>query len=193
MDSTLQTATFALGCFWSPDARFGGLEGVLRTRVGYTGGTTGHPSYYELGDHSEAVQLDFNPDLLSYRQLLEVALHEGDFGRPCPLRQYRSAVFYHSPEQQAEARAAGIRELEAAGDFTRAEDYHQKHFLQHGPERREFFARYPTNQAFADSTETARANAIASGRLTHHEILAILPSLVISEETRRLLLEHAAS
>lgn len=187
----MQVATFALGCFWSPDARFGALPGVLRTRVGYTGGTTESPSYYQLGDHSEALQVDFDPALISYRQLLEEAFAAGGFGRKSPNRQYRSAVFYHTPEQQSEAGAAGIIEVEAAGVFTRAEDYHQKHYLQHGPEGREFLARVPSLEAFTDSTEAARANAIASGRLSQAEILALLPSLAVSPQTRHLLLEHA--
>lgn len=188
---TEQTATFALGCFWSPDARYGALPGVLRTRVGYTGGTTENPTYYQIGDHSEAVQLDFDPELISYSELLQEALREGAFGQHSNNRQYRSAVFYHNPQQQTEAHAAGIQELEAAGIFTRAEEYHQKHFLQHGPEAREFFARYPTSEAFTDATETARANAIASGRLNRDQIQALLPSLNISAATREMLLEHA--
>lgn len=187
----MQLATFALGCFWSPDAQFGSLPGVIRTRVGYTGGTTENPSYDRLGDHSEAIQLEFDPSLISYRQLLQEAIREGGFGHKSPNRQYRSAVFYHSSEQQAEAAAEGLLEVEVAGVFTRAEDYHQKHFLQHGPEGQEFLARYPSFDAFTDSTETARANAIASGRLTLEEILALLPSLAVSAETRQLLLEHA--
>lgn len=187
----MQIATFALGCFWSPDARFGALPGVIRTRVGYTGGTTENPSYYELGDHSEAVQLDFDPTLISYSQLLEEAVRAGAFGGKPPKRQYRSVVFYHTPEQEAEAQAAGIKQVEAAGIFTRAEDYHQKHFLQHGPEGQEFLARYPTIEAFTDSTVAARANAIASGRLTHDEILALLPTLGVTARTRDYLLDHA--
>ena len=186
----LQTATFALGCFWSPDARFGALPGVIRTRVGYTGGKTEGPTYYQMGDHREAVQLDFDPALISYSDLLQEALREGDFGGHSTNRQYRSAVFYHTSEQQAEARAAGIQELEAAGVFTRAEEFHQKHFLQHGPEAREFFAKYPTAEAFTDATETARANAIASGRLSRDQVRALLPSLAISSATRELLLGH---
>lgn len=165
---------------------------MLRTRVGYTGGTTESPNYEQLGDHSEAVQLDFDPGLISYRQLLAEALSAGGFGRNQPNRQYRSVVFYHTLEQRSEAEAAGIIELEAAGPFARAEDYHQKHFLQHGPEAREFLERSFSFEAFTDSTEAARANAIASGRLTGDEILAILPSLRVGAETCRLLLEHAA-
>jgi len=187
----VQVATFATGCFWSPDAQFGALQGVIRTRAGYAGGTSESPGYYQLGDHSEAVQLDYDPALISYAQLLQEALRAGIFGRKALMRQYRSVVFYHNPEQRDEAQAAGITELEPAGIFTRAEDYHQKHFLQHGPEGREFLARYPSIEAFTDSTEAARANAIASGSLTHDQILALLPSLGVSAETRQLLLEHA--
>jgi peptide-methionine (S)-S-oxide reductase len=187
----MQIATFGLGCFWSPDAQFGAIPGVIRTRVGYTGGSTLSPSYEEPGDHSEAIQLEYDPRLVSYRQLLQEAVSAGGFGGKPLKRQYRSVVFYHNAEQRAEAQAAGLTELEAAGIFTRAEDYHQKHFLQHGPEGQEFLARYNNHDAFTDATETARANAIASGRLTYEQILALLPSLGVSSQTRQLLLEHA--
>ena len=59
--SATETATFGLGCFWGPDGRFGALEGVVRTRVGYAGGTRTDPSYHALGDHTEVLQVDFDP------------------------------------------------------------------------------------------------------------------------------------
>ncbi|HKL87365.1 MAG TPA: peptide-methionine (S)-S-oxide reductase, partial [Salinibacter sp.] len=59
-------ATFALGCFWRPDALFGALDGVVRTRVGYAGGTTATPSYDDIGDHIEAVQVEYDPSALDY-------------------------------------------------------------------------------------------------------------------------------
>jgi len=67
-----ETATFALGCFWGPDASFGALEGVVRTRVGYAGGTTEGPTYKMIGDHTETIEIDYDPAVISYRELLEI-------------------------------------------------------------------------------------------------------------------------
>ena len=68
-----ETATFALGCFWGPDVTFGAVEGVVRTRVGYAGGTTADPTYRDIGDHSEALQVDYDPDAVSFDELVDVA------------------------------------------------------------------------------------------------------------------------
>lgn len=65
-------ATFALGCFWAPDAYFGATKGVIRTRVGFTGGSKGAPTYRNLGDHTEAIELDYDPNEISYKQLLDI-------------------------------------------------------------------------------------------------------------------------
>ena len=68
----LKTATFAAGCFWAPDARFGVISGVVRTRVGYSGGAEENPTYYEMKDHTETLQLDYDPGRVSYVELLDV-------------------------------------------------------------------------------------------------------------------------
>jgi len=68
-----KTATFALGCFWGPDVTVGAVEGVVRTRVGYAGGTTADPTYRDIGDHSEALQVDYDPDAVSFDELVDVA------------------------------------------------------------------------------------------------------------------------
>lgn len=65
-------ATFAMGCFWGPDAYFGATKGVLRTRVGFTGGSKDGPAYKSLGDHTEAIEIDFDPSEISYESLLQL-------------------------------------------------------------------------------------------------------------------------
>ena len=67
-----KTATFALGCFWGPDAVFGILEGVVRTRVGYAGGTTENPTYDKIGNHTETIEIDYDPGVINYQKLLEI-------------------------------------------------------------------------------------------------------------------------
>lgn len=138
-----ETATLALGCFWAPDARFGALDGVVRTRVGYAGGTRTDPTYHALGDHTEAFQVDFDPDRTSYRALLERALAGHDPNRHVRKTQYQNVLFAATPAQR-ESLAAVLddRGLDPAAIETRverldrfyvAEDYHQKHTLRRTP------------------------------------------------------------
>jgi peptide-methionine (S)-S-oxide reductase len=156
MDSTerdgtgREVATLAGGCFWCLDAVFRDLRGMEKVESGYSGGTTVNPSYEQVCSgrtgHAEVVQLTFDPAVISFRELLGVffTIHDpttlnrqgGDVGT-----QYRSAIFYHSPEQRATAEEV-IRELEAEGlwtdpvvtelapftTFYPAESYHQDYF-----------------------------------------------------------------
>ena len=143
----LQTATLAGGCFWCLESAFNRLQGVEHAVSGYTGGQVEHPDYKQVCSggtgHAEAVQIRFDPDVVGYRDVLEVffALHDpttlnrqgNDVGT-----QYRSAIFFHDAEQESEARAMVARltaedvfgapvvtEIVPAGTFWPAEDYHQ--------------------------------------------------------------------
>ncbi len=147
-----QRATFAAGCFWGVEAAFREVEGVVATRVGYTGGSTGDPTYEQVCSgttgHAEAVQVSFDPNVVSYGDLLELfwSIHDPttpnrqgwDFGS-----QYRSAIFVHDEEQQRVASASRderqgaiskqiVTEVVPASDFYDAEDYHQQYFEKHG-------------------------------------------------------------
>lgn len=146
----MQTATFAAGCFWGIEAAFRKVDGVVETAVGYTGGTTANPSYEEVCSgrtgHAEAVQIRFDPDRVSYDQLLDTfwVLHDPTtMNRQGPDvgTQYRSAIFVHDAEQEAAALASKARleesrrlrrpivtEIVPAVPFYRAEDYHQRYF-----------------------------------------------------------------
>ena len=146
-----EVADFALGCFWGAEKSFWQTKGVITTAVGYEGGFTPNPSYEEVCSgrtgHAEAVRVVFDPKLISYTELLKVfweshdptqGMRQGnDLGT-----QYRSAIFYHSPEQKAEAEEslAGYQvrlnqagygaittEIAAAPEFYFAEDYHQQY------------------------------------------------------------------
>ena len=143
-------ATFGAGCFWGPEAKFREVEGVRATAVGYAGGTVAHPSYEEVctdsTGHAEVVQVDYDPDVVSYEALLELFWDMHDptqRGRQGPDvgSQYRSVIFFHTPEQ--EAAAGGAKEalaksgrharpiataIEPAPDFWMAEDYHQQFY-----------------------------------------------------------------
>jgi len=147
---------------------------VLRTRVGYCGGTKENPTYRSLGDHTEAIAIDFDPEVVSYEDLLQ-RFWDGHYcASDIGMRQYRNALFYHNEEQKrlAEktrslaAAKAGIP-VEAvktailpAGTFTYAEAYHQKFSLTSHRELRAFLGEsYPTGKQLADSTVATRLNA----------------------------------
>ena len=198
--SETETATFGMGCFWGPDALFGALDGVVRTRVGYAGGTTQNPRYYSLGDHTEVVRLEYDPTALSYDDLLETCFENHDWASTAPKRQYRSVVLAHDDEQYETAarRVDALEErtgrsaatdVERLDGFTRAEAYHQKYELRSTPvvgDKLE--ALY--GDAFVDSTVVARLNGFAAGHGTpsqRDELLAALelPPTVRSELRRR--------
>ena len=147
-------ATFAAGCFWGVEARFAQLPGVTATAVGYEGGSKPSPTYQEVctdrTGHAEAVEIDYDPAKISYEQLLDAffSLHDPtQLNRQGPDwgTQYRSAVFFHTPEQEAAAQATIARltaekrfpkpivtQVVPAETFWRAEEYHQKYLEKRG-------------------------------------------------------------
>ena len=150
----MEKATFGAGCFWGVEARFGEMQGVLDTAVGYEGGSLEHPTYKEVctdrTGHAEVVEVTFDPSRVSFEALLDAffSLHDPtQLNRQGPDwgTQYRSAVFTHSDEQVAQAKAK-IAELSAAGTFKRpivtqitpatnfwkAEEYHQRYLEKRG-------------------------------------------------------------
>ncbi len=153
-DTAMKTATFAAGCFWGVEQTFRNVEGVVETEVGYTGGRTENPTYKEVcaGDtgHAEAVKVTYDPERVSYDELLEVFWNAHDPTQvnrqgPDVGDQYRSAIFYHTPEQAEAARESKqaleaakrftrpiATRLEEAGPFYRAEEYHQKYLEKRG-------------------------------------------------------------
>ncbi len=149
-----EKATLAAGCFWGVEAAFRQIKGVVSATVGYTGGTFPNPTYQDVcgggTGHAEAVQVEYDPSLVSYKALLDVFWKEHD---PTTLNrqgpdvgsQYRSAIFFHTPEQQAAAAASKdeldrggrhrgpvVTEITAATEFYAAEDYHQRYFEKRG-------------------------------------------------------------
>jgi len=151
-----QKATFGAGCFWGVEAAFRNVKGVANTTVGYSGGKMEHPTYRDVctdeTGHAEVVEVEFDPSVVTYKQLLDVfwKIHNPTtMNRQGPDvgTQYRSVIFYHTPEQKAEAEASKaalgksgkyknpvVTKIEAAGPFWRAEEYHQRYLEKHGLE-----------------------------------------------------------
>ena len=147
-----QTATFAAGCFWSIEASFLSVPGVVNVVSGYTGGHSERPTYEQVctgtTGHAESVQISFNPEKVSYEKLLStfLGLHDPtQMNRQgCDVgEQYRSIIFYHSPEQEKSADRI-LKEfasqffpktiattIEPAQTFWKAEEYHQRYAEKH--------------------------------------------------------------
>lgn len=146
-----EIATLGGGCFWCLEAVYQELKGVQQVESGYAGGHVQNPTYEQVCDgttgHAEVVRLSFDPEIVSYREILEIffTIHDpttpnrqgNDVGT-----QYRSVIFYHTPQQQEIARqviaamanvwdAPIVTELSPAQEYYKAEDYHQNYFLQH--------------------------------------------------------------
>ena len=148
----------------------------MRTRAGYTGGGTPDPTYHNLGNHTETLQIDYDPKQLSYAQFLELFWKSHSPIAPKWSRQYMAALFVTSDAErqlaeESKARlGSGLRgsittEILPAEHFWRAEDYHQKYWLRGTPELYAEFERfYPVDQDFVDSTAAARVNGYLGGQ-----------------------------
>ena len=151
---SIEKATFGAGCFWGVEEMFRQIKGVKSATSGYAGGTTENPTYEDVCSHrtghAEVVEVEFDPEEVTYDQLLDVfwSNHDPttrDRQGPDIGSQYRSVVFYHSPEQKAAAEAKKealdksgkfrrpiVTQIEAAPTFYRAEEYHQEYLRKHG-------------------------------------------------------------
>lgn len=175
---------------------------MIRTRVGYTGGEKEDPTYYSLGDHMEAIQIDYDPEKISYEDLLKVFWQEHNpRSRPWK-RQYASAVFYHDQKQMHKARdfmarraaedPAGIyTELLPLETFYRAEDYHQKYVLRQIRDIMELYPlEYLNSKAFTDSTVHARLNGYLAGQGKAEDLERELPLMAFPEDLTGKLKRH---
>jgi peptide-methionine (S)-S-oxide reductase len=156
--------------------------------VGYCGGRKVGPTYYDLGDHTEALELDYDPAKLGFGQLAELVLRQSSYRRQSYSRQYRNAIFYHSQAEKQELLEIAKKfpeaqfDLEPLGTFYRAEDYHQKYYLQGSSLMSEYKKLYPDHKSFVDSTSATRANAIIDGNLGKLNLHNLVPKLGLSEK-----------
>lgn len=161
---------------WGGDSRYGSLEGVVATRVGYAGGHFDHPTYHDVGDHAEAVEVTFDPRRISYEELLDVFWRSFPTSLPPGPARVRTAVLPRDDAQLAAATASKRRVRRVTGEgvyaeilpgatFWPAERMHQKFNLQrvHSELVAELAAAWPDVDAFLSSTAAARLNAYVSG------------------------------
>jgi len=150
-----EKATFAAGCFWGVEAAFRKVKGVINATVGYSGGSTPNPTYEQVctdkTGHAESVQVEFDPLVVPYEKLLDTfwSIHDPTTRNrqgPDVGTQYRSAIFYHTPEQKDRATASKeeleqsaryrgrsiVTEIVPATTFYPAEEYHQRYHQKHG-------------------------------------------------------------
>ena len=201
--NVIETATFAMGCFWSPDALYGSLPGVVRTRVGYAGGSTENPTYGNLADHIETIQVDYDPGNITYEGLLTIF-----FDNHTPIaepwkRQYMSAVFYHNEEQEKtvdhiiEKTASQLNKkiftaVYPLQEFYLAEEFHQKYKLQRQPELKDEFRNiYPDFTDFINSTAAARVNGYLYGYGNRQELKRTIDGFGLSPLGQEILLDKA--
>lgn len=204
---TMETATFGMGCFWGPESRFGQYPGVIRTRTGFAGGTTADPTYRNLGDHTETIQIDFDSAIISYEDILKTFWdnHDAAKDRHFKGRQYLSLLNVHSLEQQEVAEAVKNEweqkngktiETEILFDhpFYLAEERHQKYFLKRfSKAMTSVLPLFSDHKSFNDSTVAARLNGFVReyGRL--NEIKEELSDWGLTDEEEKTLqdmLEH---
>ncbi|MDV6378317.1 peptide-methionine (S)-S-oxide reductase [Sporosarcina sp. GW1-11] len=198
----LETATFGMGCFWGPEARFGSLPGVIRTRVGYAGGTTEAPTYKTIGYHTETVEIDFDPDIIRFEEILFHFWRNHYPNRDqYKGRQYLSSLRYRDEKQKSMMEQVKAKmevelgelietEITRLDHFTLAEERHQKYYLKRYPgvlEQLKDF--YPLEELLLNSTFATRLNGFVKGFGTREQIVADIKSWNIPEITRQQVIE----
>ena len=175
---------------------------MIRTRVGYAGGDSQNPTYRSIGDHAETIQIDYDPSVISYEELLGMFWAGHTPISPSSSSQYASNIHYGTEEEkllaeqsmQAQEKVLGKQlytEIVALGTFTLAEDYHQKYYLQNKKDlMSEFSAIYPDMMDFINSTAAARANGYVGRNGSLEALQAEIEQLGLSEEGQEELLGY---
>jgi len=190
-DVSTERATFGMAWFWFPEAQYGCVPGVIRTRVGFSGGSSPDPTYRTIGDHTETVDIEYDPKVISYAEMLDIFWKSHDPTSSCS-RQYMSVIFYHNDQQKtlAEksfevAKKSSKKELTTeivpAKAFYNAEDYHQKYLLQKHPELMELIE-VQRGPELIKSHIAARLNGYIGGYGTKEEFEKEIPTLDIDQD-----------
>lgn len=158
------------------------------------------PTYRSMGDHTETVQIDFDPEKITYRQLLEIFWNSHSYTQQTSIRQYKNAIFYHNQEQRQQA-LESMKALEQktgktirtdivpVKSFTLAEDYHQKYMLKGSPLKHALDKYYSRHNDFVNSTAAARLNGYAGKYGTKERLLLEIDSLGVGEHEKKVLMK----
>ena len=172
---------------------------MVRTRVGYAGGKKENPTYHQIGDHTETLQVVYDPRVVSYEELLEIYWNSHDPFRQIMSRQYMNLIFVHNEEQERLAQESKALLAQKKDDaiytniissfkFYPAEDYHQKYYLQNVPALMEEFKNfYPDFQDMVDSTAAARVNGYIGGFGNAASLSREIEDLGLSDDGAKLL------
>ncbi|MGM0548972.1 MAG: peptide-methionine (R)-S-oxide reductase MsrB [Bacillota bacterium] len=199
-DLETKTASFALGCFWGPDAYFGALEGVVRTRVGYAGGQKNDPIYKNIKDHTETIEIDYNPAVISYQELLEIFFKQHNPYSPALSRQYASLILYHNQSQKEKALALKekletetekevLTKIKKLDKFYLAENYHQKYKLQQRAEFKKNYFNKLKIEEFINSPAVAKVNGYLAAKGKKDNLIKNIAQFGLSQELQQKLLK----
>lgn len=166
--------------------------------MGYAGGTTDFPTYGNIGNHTETVQVDFNPEKITYDQLLEVLWNSHRYTRQTGMAQYKNAIFYHNQMQKHAALASkealekrtgeAVRtDIVPLNSFTPAEDYHQKYLLKNSAMKHLLNKFYTRHSDLVHSTAAARLNGYAGRYGTKEQLLREFQSLGVDQKAKKVL------
>ncbi len=195
----VETATFCLSCFWGPDGQFGAMDGVIRTRVGYAGGKMPDPTYHNIGDHIETLEIDFDSDIINFEQIVDIFWKSHNPVSYSWKRQYMNAIFFHDEKQNdiiLKSKEQLTSQLEGQINtkvipyekFYLAEDYHQKYHLQNVPVLLNDYKKIFTSiQQFIDSTSACRVNGFLIGHGNVSDFDSDIGKLGLSEQPTRIL------
>lgn len=176
------------------------MDGVIRTRVGYAGGKTDSPNYKRMGDHTEVVQVDYDPHQITYAQLLHIFwMGHNPFSRPYS-EQYKNAVFFHTKDQEQQALISRQKlsqktkknvqtQIVPLNSFTMAENYHQKNLLKTHELKKEMLRIYPLQKDLVDSTAVSRINGYIGGYGTKEQLVQEIETLGLSSNGQKILLK----
>ncbi|MDQ8735013.1 peptide-methionine (S)-S-oxide reductase MsrA [Paenibacillus sp. LHD-38] len=202
-EGELQLAAFGMGCFWGPEALFGHLPGVIKTCVGYAGGTAPNPTYRQMGDHTETVQLVFNPGRITFEEVLDMFWNSHN---PFNIndykgQQYKSLLFYSDERQKdtiqhvlkkrkEQGKGEPSTEIVPSAPFTLAEDKHQKYYLKRFPDAIEKLSiLYQTEADLRNSTLAARLNGLAKGYTNLERISQEVSQWPIEQNNKQFLID----
>lgn len=201
LPKTLKTATLAVGWFWTPEAKFGMVEGIYRTRVGYCGGIEDNPSYRNIKDYSEAFEFDYDGDLITYDSIIETFWYSHTPENRTGKTQYKSIIFYRNQEEKIIAENSRKRfenqvgrsfntEIKPLSKFYLAENYHQKFFLQNVQDiRKDFIEIYPNIMDFINSTSAMKVNSYCKGNGILKRLKEEIESFGLSSQGEKALLD----